>query len=420
MRSSRWLKRVMILSLLLLALPAAADGDHINVFIMSTSGETSTPLIAQGIVDVLDAFGIVDRADFDVFRRSIHNDMISLSSAPVDLDVSLARAQIQENLDQNPDIIVLSSVTLTQLAATATRDLEDPPTLFFVGVDDPYGAGLADSPCVKLPNLTGSESVVPYADMMAALPKLDPSITTVGTLYNSGDPAGARGAAQIAEIGEAMGLTVEVSAYTDFSTMAAAADGLISKGVEALALPLETGAGQILAGVLSPLAVENRIPIVAADAGLTYAQATIGVGNINHYLWGINVGRLLVADIQGELDIASAAISPSSLALSVGVNLNVAAASGLEIPPGFMDEADFTVDNMQGNLTEKGRQNTWQVESMRALGEFLQRFTTPETFAFVQEAELPDLREGQAEFIKSVRCTPERIAEEQAKLDADA
>ena len=401
----------------LLALPAHADGDHASVVIFSLVGETSSPLITQGMVDALDAWGIVDRADFDAFMREIHSERIEIISEPVERDLTLARGQMQALIDGGHDVFIAQGAVLAQLAANATQGMEDPPAIVFVGVEDPYGAGLAESPCIKLPNVTGSQSVVPYDEVMAILPKLDESIATVGTLYNLSDTEGARGAAQIAEIGEAMGLIVEVSGYTDIATMSTAAEGLITKGAQAIVLPLETGIGQALPSILSPMAVDNNIPVIAPDAALVYSQATVGVGNLNHYLWGINAGRLLVAHLQGELDIASAAISPASLSLSIGVNLSAAASAGIEIPPALIAEADFTLDGFMGHLTEKGKGNTWHVESMRALGEFLQRFTTPETYAFVQGAELPDLRVGQAEFVESVRCAPERIAEEQAALD---
>ena len=406
------------LMLLLLALPVFADGDHSRVIVLNTAGETSSPLITQGMVDALDAWGIIDRDNYDAMARGIHGERYEIDSRPIEWEASLARAQIAEIIDQGHDIIVAPTATLAQLVASATLGMVDPPTLIFVGVDDPYGAGLASSSCIKLPNITGSVSLVPYADVLAILPKLDPDIQTIGTLYNSSDAAGINGAAQIATIGEAMGLNVEVSAYTDFSTLTSAADGLLSKGIHALVLPVETGVGQALATVISPLSVDNNIPVIASDAGLTYAQATIGVGNLNHYLWGINVGRLLVESLEGELDIASAAISPASLELSVGINLSAAAMAGIEIPQALLDEADFVLENFAARLTDKGKQNTWHVESMRALGGFLERFVTPETYAFVQSADLPDLRAGQDEFIDSVRCTPKRIADEQAALDA--
>ena len=409
----------LVIWLVLLSLPQAwAESERTRIAVLNAGDHTSSPLIAQGIVDALDAWGIVDRANYNQLHRSLEGERLQIESHLIPVETSLARAQISEIIDSGRDIIVATSAVLAQLTANATQSMEDPPVIVFVGVDDPYGAGLADSPCIKLQNVTGVENIVPYDDVMAILPRLDPSITTIGALFNASDPDGRRGAAQIEEIGEAMGLSVEVNAYTDFSTTTVAAEGLISKGIQALVLPLESGIGNALGPVLAPIAAEAKIPIIGPDAAMTYLGATIGVGNLNHYLWGINVGRLLVAHLQGELDIASAAISPASLALSVGINLSVAEAAGIEISPALMDEADFTLQGFQSSLTEKGKQNTWQVESMRALGEFLQQFTTPETYAFVQDAALPDLREGQAEFVESLRCTPERIAEEQAALNA--
>ncbi len=406
--------------LLCAALPAAwAHDGHLRAVYLAEITTTSNPLIMQGMVDALDAFGFLDRADFDVFMRATaHGDAIEITLGGIDLDPAAASLQIGEFIDEGYEVLITSSTIAAQLAANATQNMDEPPLVLFVGVDDPYRAGLASSPCIKLPNVSGTQSVVPYDEVVAALRKLDPEITTIGALHNSSDPAGISGAAAIAEKAEALGLAVVARAYTDVPSMSLAGEALIENGAEAIVLPNEAGAAQALVSVLHPMMSDANIPIIAADAGLVYSQATIGIGSINYYHWGINIGRLLVAHLHGEIDIAKAAIAPASLALSMGVNLGVAAEAGIEIPTELLEEADFHLAGFASHLTEKGKQNTWQVESMRALGDFLAQFTTPETFEFVQGAALPDLREGQAEFIDSVRCTPERIAEEQAALDA--
>ena len=411
----------LVLSLLLfLWLPAAvADGGHARILYVSQTATTSNPVIMQGMVDVLDAFGFIDRGDFDAFMLTpLHSDEVEIVFGGIDLDVATANLQLSEYIESDYDIIITPSTTATQLATNVTINLEEPPAVLFVGVDDPYGAGLASSSCIKLANVSGTQSVVPYDEVVGAVHRLDPEIATIGTLHHSSDPAGAAGAAAIVEIGESLGLAVVKRAYTDVPTMSVAAEALLANGAEAIVLPNESGAAQALGTLLHPMMTDNEIPIIAADAGLLYAGATIGIGSINYYHWGVNIGRLLVAHLQGQLDVATAAISPASLVLSMGVNLGAAAEANIAIPPALLEEADFHLLGFQSQLTEKGKQNTWQVESMRALGDFLQRFTTAETYEFVQGAELPDLREGQAEFIESVRCTPERIAEEQAALDA--
>lgn len=419
MATIRWIGLSMVFTLLVALPKAFADNGAIRVAYLADIATTSNPLIMQGMVDALDAFGFVDRADFDAFLRpTVQGDGIEISLGGIELDPATAGLQLDEYIDQGFNVFVTPNTTATQLAASATQDLDEPPLILFVGVDDPYGAGLASSPCIKLSNDSGTQSVVPYDEVVAVVNKLDPNITTIGTLHNSSDPAGVAGSAAITEIAEGLGLSVIARAYTDTPTMSLAAEALIENGAEAIVLPNESGAAPALVSILHPVMSDSQIPIIAADASLVYSQATIGIGSINYYHWGVNIGRLLVAHLQGELDIATAAIAPASLALSLGINLGVAEAANIAIPEALLQEADFHLMGFQSSLTEKGKRNTWQVESMRALGDFLAQFATPETFAFVQGADLPDLREGHADFIESVRCTPERIAEEQAALDA--
>ena len=260
---------------------------------------------------------------------------------------------------------------------------------------------------------------MPYADVVAVARKLDGEIATIGTLHNSSDPAGIAGASAIAEVAESLGLTVVARGYIDVASMSLAAESLIENGAQAIVLPNES---RRRPGFEHGAASRDERQRDSHHRRVRRSGLCRGVdrrsGSINHYHWGVNIGRLLVAHLQGELDIATAAIAPASLALSMGVNLSAAQEANIEIPASLLAEADFHLTGFLSDLTEKGKRNRWHLESMRALGAFLERFTTPETYAFVQEAELPDLREGQAEFIESARCTPERIAEEQAALDA--
>ena len=381
----------LTLLLCLLLLPslsgALAQEAPLKVMYLSQAMATSDPLISQGLIDALDAFGFVDRNDYDPFlQEPVYGNGVEFATVGIVLDPAEASLQLAAYLEQGHDILITASTTATQLAANVTQNMEEPPIVVFVGVDDPYAAGFASSSCIKLPNVTGTRSVVPYDAVLAAVHKLDPDIATIGTLYHSADPAGVVGAAAIAEIGESLGLTVIVRAYTDVPSLSLAAEALLSTGAEAIVLPNEAGASQSLALVLHPLMTDNEIPLIAADASLVYSGATIGVGSLNLYHWGINIGRLLVAHLQGEIDIATAAISPASLALSMGIGLDSAAESNIQLPPALLDEADFHLIGFQSHLTEKGKKNTWQVESLRALGDFLVQFTTPETFEFVQAA----------------------------------
>ena len=73
-----------------------------------------------------------------------------------------------------------------------------------------------------------------------------------------------------------------------------------------------------------------------------YRGATIGAGVYSYFKEGVIAARMLIAHLQGDIDIATAGINLQN-DMSVGVNLDVAADQGLEISSYVLDAADFVV-----------------------------------------------------------------------------
>jgi hypothetical protein len=115
---------------------------------------------------------------------------------------------------------------------------------------------------------------------------------------------------------------------------------------------------------------------------------TVGAG-VSYYQEGVDTGRVLVAILEGELDVATLGISKQSGTL-IGVNLDTAEAAGVEIPEEFLAMANFVIE---------GGENTGEVLALPDVTE-------------------EEMAEMDAEFLASLECTDEKIAEQQAELDA--
>jgi putative tryptophan/tyrosine transport system substrate-binding protein len=141
---------------------------------------------------------------------------------------------------------------------------------------------------------------------------------------------------------------------------------------------------------LLAVAEENGIPIFHADSGQVYAGATFGAG-LSYYQEGVDTGRVLVAYLAGELDIETLAINLQE-GMIIAINLDSAAAQGIEIPEDVMEMADFVIENGESS------------EGEPALPEM------------TEEERMAD----DAAYLEALFCSEERIAEEQAQLDAES
>jgi len=106
---------------------------------------------------------------------------------------------------------------------------------------------------------------------------------------------------------------------------------------------------------------------------------------------------MLIAHWEGETDIATTGINLQN-DMSVGVNLDVAAAQGIEISQELLEAADFVVDDGQSS------------EGVTP--------GLPEVNPFLEDMTLDERRAADLAFLAELNCTDEMIAEQQAGLDA--
>ena len=392
---------------LLLLAPAALAQDEDKPRIGLLAYETGSAFtITKGILDTLLAYGFINPEAYSGEGGYGTEDPVGADS-PIELHISFpafggdrAREAVANALDHEVDALI------TLAALNATLDLEDPPAIFFADVYNPYDAGIADAPCVKPAHVIGLETTINYEDILPLLQMQIPDLQTIGTLHDSGDASGVYGAGQIAELGEALGLTVLQSAVASAADLALAAEGLVSKGVEAFLLPMDytTLAGMPL---ISTISNDSGIPVLYANVDCLFTGATISAGFYQYFDNGSALGLLLAAWLNGELDIAGSGIVTQAGDLIVGINQAMMALQEYEIAQQLQDRVDFAIVPL-----EEGAAFPVRIEmySDVALTEFqhADKFTPLEARAERDRAILDSVEE----------CSPERIAAQQAELDA--
>ena len=304
---------------------AETHGEMVTVGLMKIVSHPALDAEQQGVKEKLAEAGYIEGENLTILEGNAEGDIATLSTIA------------QQYVDEGVDLIVTTSTPALQAAYNATKDLDNPPAIVFNAVTSPYAAGIANAPDDHPDWVIGIQGLGPVADALGLIPQLMPDIKTVGYLYN---PAEANSVVntEIAEPAAAeLGLTFEIVTISNSNEVQAAAEALVSRGAEAFFVSTDS---TVVTGLeaLVKVANENDIPLFANDPASAKRGAAVALG-LDYYVDGLESGDLVVAILNGELDIPSTIIEAQD-AGSLAVNLAAAAEQGLEIPQEFIDQAE--------------------------------------------------------------------------------
>ena len=389
-------KRILIgllLAALLLAPAALAQDDDNPTIAFLRYRSTGTEDIAKpGIWDVLQAHELISPSERELLDENLdlngeHINVFWLDAAS---DVTNVNAMVEKTLDRGADILLTFSTPVTQITANITKEMDDPPVMFFAIVSAPYSAGIADSPCIKMSHVTGSHVTIPYEQYVALSKVQQPDIQTIGTIVDPAQTQSVYGVSQITEFAEALGLNVEVASIASAADLPQATASLADKGVDMLMIGAGYTESRGIPAVLS-VAKDYGIPVFGVSPRMIHHGAVVGAGFDDFYGEGVTVGRMIAAHIDGTVDISKTAIS-SRVNIGVAVNLDTAEEFGITVADSIMDSAVMVIE-----------------------GGELSVLSEPPS---LPEMSLEERKADDAAFLAELECTEERIAEEQAALNA--
>ena len=389
---------LIIVPLALLLAPAVMAQDGEIPFVLALTEAQASESVGNGILDALQAQELISEDERAALfaEQELDGERIRVvlrGIGPSMADISLL---IESALDQGVSAIIAHTSAAALAALNLTIDRDEPPAVIFTGVVNPYGSGLAQASCIKPDHVTGMMTEVPYADILALLLLQDPHMQTIGTLHSSNDIDGVYGAEVIAMEATELGLTVESAAIAgNLADLPAAANGLVSRGIEAIVMPLDltTGAG---VPIVSQIAIEYQLPLFYATPASVLVGATVGGGAMLYYEEGLHAGYVAAAHLKGDIDIARMGVHSASN-MFVGVNLDLAQLQGIEIAAELMQRATIVV--VDGELQVSGDAQT---QFARGMG------------MMAHDA----MHEDQMMMLAHMQCSDEMIAEQQAALDA--
>lgn len=385
----------IVLGTLMAASGLAQEGDKPTIAFLRYRLSSGSNVTVSGIWDMFQAYGLINRAERDALdaEEDIEGKHINVFFRNAGGDLPTANIMVEEALDRDADIMLTISTPVSIIAAKAAQEMEDPPLLFFSLVSTPYTGGIASSPCIKPPYIAGTHVRQPYELIVPLVRVQDPDISKIGTFVNEAESNSVDGSAEIVAVAKSLGLEIEIASIVEAADIPIATQALLDKGVEAIvhaAAYLESFG----VSAMAPVAADYGVPIFGPPQQLVVSRGgTVGAGFKDYYREGVIVARMLIAHLNGTLDISGIGIN-STPSLGIAINLDAAREADIEIADELLEMAEFVIVNEQSTATDE-----------------------PPS---LPEMTLEERIEEDAAFLAELECTPERIAEEQAALDAAA
>lgn len=141
------------------------------IMLLQYNDSPLSELSKEGIIDGLEAIG---------YFKDVNYKLKSLNAQG---DVSTLNIMVEGALNDNPDLIFVTSTPTLQVVA---RKIQNIPVVFTV-VADPVAAGVGTSFAEHMPNITGISTLGDYEGMAKWLKIMMPEIKTVGTVFTPGE-----------------------------------------------------------------------------------------------------------------------------------------------------------------------------------------------------------------------------------------
>ena len=383
---------VTLLLLLMMSSPASANGDNPTLAFLRFGQSPSFALTDMAVLDMLEVYGYINAEERATLEdgSDLHGENINILYRDAGFDFPTANLMVEDALDEGVDVVLTVSTQVGMIALGAMSDMEDPPALIFAIVTDVHDSGLATATCIKPPNVTGSLMHIDYDEYLNIAYLQDPDFASIGFIGDANDPATSSYKETAQQVGEQLGFTVEFAAVVTAADYAIATASLVDKNVDSIGVLPHTGSA---AGIPSVVNAAVGVPVFSALVSDVIHGVTIAAGFEGWYREGVQAARMVIAYIEGNLDIATTAIA-STPSFAVAVNLDSAEAQGVVITEALLAEADYIIE---GGVGEGGT-----IEIPGEIG--------------LTEMTLEERRAEDAAFLENLHCSPDMIAEQLSTL----
>lgn len=307
---------------------APAPEKTVVIGMVTIASHPSLDNIQKGVKDALAEAGFVEGENLKIIAGNAQGDMATMNTI------------VQGFIDEKVDLIVATTTPAAQTAYKLTQDVEGPP-VFYNGVSNPFGADLATTPEDHPAWVIGNQLMDPIEQTLGMVRELLPEAKTLGMVYNPAEANSVYLAELAQKYSDEMGFKLETAAVSNTNEISTAAESLLGRDIDAF---FAINDNTVTSGfeAMAKVANENKIPLIGTSASMPGLGAALSYG-VNPYQEGLDSGAMVVAFLNGELDIATAPVKVQEAVL-LTVNPAAAELQGLIIPEEMLEKADVVIE----------------------------------------------------------------------------
>lgn len=227
------------------------------------------------------------------------------------------------------DLIIPIATPAATAAAAAVQGTDIP--LVYSAVTDPVAAQLAQSMEAPGENMTGTSDYIDTAKILDLVLANNPDTKTLGLIYNLGETNSAATIEALRPVLEEKGIQAVESTVTTPGEVQMAAQNLVSKGVDAIFVPIDNTVASAMS-VLADEAIKGGVPVYTAADSLV-RDGGLATTGVNYTKLGELTAQMAVQVLQGE----EPAAMPVQVLNDGIVTVNTTTAKALGIDPNVFD-----------------------------------------------------------------------------------
>ena len=219
--------------------------------------------------------------------------------------ISTATQIASKLVAEKPDAIVAISTPSAQSLASLCNQYQIP--LIFTAVTDPEGAKLIDPDKREGSMVTGVSDFISSGPHFELMKKLAPELVSVGIIYNSGEANSVALVQDVKRQAAEMKIEVVTAVANKTGDVAAAAEKLVSRGVDMIYIPNDNTAVSAMESIVrvgengyhDQSGNHRTVPVFAGDSGSVYKGAMATAGYDREKL-GYKAGLMVVDILKGK------------------------------------------------------------------------------------------------------------------------
>lgn len=277
----------------------------------------------KGFLDVLTENGYKEGQNLEVNYQNAQGDQSNLQT-------------IAQKFVSDKEDLVLAIATPSAISmASETKDIP----ILITAVTDPVAAKLVKNNDKPETNVTGTTDAAPLQEQLELVKKFKPDAKKIGIIYNSSEVNSEVQVDAAKKIAPEMGFEIVEATVTGSAEVMQAAQSLVGK-VDAIYIPTDNVVASSIASVVS-IAEKNKLPLIAAEAGMVEGGALATVG-IDYYKLGRQTGEMALKVIKGEKPEGMAIESQKDF--NIIINKGAAQRMGVEIPQDLLAKASKVIE----------------------------------------------------------------------------